>query len=60
MEMAKIGPGVAQAEITARQLTDEDSAGPRAVSKAGAKRQGCSMGLDQMGNMFARREGSGP
>ncbi|MCF6231579.1 MAG: Zn-dependent hydrolase [Rhodobacteraceae bacterium] len=58
MEMAKIGPGVAGGN-NRQTLTDEDSAG-RHLFKDWCEAQGCSMGLDQMGNMFARREGTDP
>ena len=58
MEMAKIGPGVAGG--TNRQtLTDEDAEG-RALFQTWCEEAGCSMGLDEMGNMFARREGTDP
>ncbi len=58
MEMARIGPGVAGGN-NRQTLTDEDGEG-RALFAAWCKDAGCSMGLDQMGNMFARREGSDP
>ncbi|MDO6732008.1 Zn-dependent hydrolase [Marinovum sp. 2_MG-2023] len=58
MEMAKIGPGVAGGN-NRQTLTDEDGAG-RALFQAWCEAAGCSMGLDQMGNMFARREGTDP
>ena len=55
MEMAKIGPGVAGGN-NRQTLTDEDSQG-RDLFKQWCLKEGCTMGLDQMGNMFARREG---
>jgi N-carbamoyl-L-amino-acid hydrolase len=58
MEMAKIGPGVAGGN-NRQTLTDEDGEG-RALFESWCKAAGCSMGLDQMGNMFARREGTDP
>ncbi|MDG2294648.1 MAG: hydantoinase/carbamoylase family amidase, partial [Paracoccaceae bacterium] len=58
MEMAKIGPGVAGGN-NRQTLTDEDGEG-RALFQNWCAAEGCSMGLDQMGNMFARREGTDP
>ena len=58
MEMAKIGPGVAGGN-NRQTLTDEDSKG-RELFKQWCLKEGCTMGLDQMGNMFARREGTDP
>ena len=58
MEMAKIGPGVAGGN-NMQTLTDEDSEG-RHLFKKWCEDQGCSMGLDKMGNMFAYREGTDP
>lgn len=58
MEMAKIGPGVAGGN-NRQTLTDEDAEG-RALFQSWCEAAGCEMGLDQMGNMFARREGSDP
>lgn len=58
MEMARIGPGVAGGN-NRQTLTDEDAAG-RALFQSWCEAAGCSMGLDQMGNMFARREGTDP
>jgi N-carbamoyl-L-amino-acid hydrolase len=40
-------------------LTDADAEG-RALFQKWCEEAGCSMGLDQMGNMFARREGTDP
>jgi N-carbamoyl-L-amino-acid hydrolase len=56
--MAKIGPGVAGGN-NRQTLTDEDGEG-RALFQSWCETAGCEMGLDQMGNMFARREGSDP
>ena len=58
MDMAKIGPGVAGGN-NRQTLTDEDSEG-RHLFLQWCEVQGCSMGLDKMGNMFARREGMDP
>ena len=58
IEMAKIGPGVAGGN-NRQTLTDEDGEG-RALFQSWCEAAGCKMGLDQMGNMFARREGSDP
>ena len=58
MEMAQIGPGVAGGN-NRQTLTDEDGVG-RALFQDWCKAAGCSMGLDQMGNMFARWEGTDP
>ncbi len=58
MEMAKIGPGVAGGN-NRQTLTDEDAEG-RALFQKWCEDAGCTMGLDQMGNMFARREGTEP
>ncbi len=58
MEMAKIGPGVAGGN-NRQTLTDEDSEG-RHLFQKWCEAAGCSMGVDEMGNMFARREGTDP
>lgn len=58
MEMAKIGPGIAGGN-NRQTLTDEDAEG-RALFQKWCEAEGCQMGLDQMGNMFARREGTDP
>ena len=58
MEMAKIGPGVAGGN-NRQTLTDEDAEG-RNLFQNWCEAAGCTMGLDQMGNMFARREGTDP
>ncbi|QFT94566.1 N-carbamoyl-L-amino acid hydrolase [Roseovarius sp. THAF9] len=58
MEMAKIGPGVAGGN-NRQTLTDEDAEG-RALFQTWCEAAGMTMGLDTMGNMFARREGTDP
>ncbi|TCS61893.1 N-carbamoyl-L-amino-acid hydrolase [Primorskyibacter sedentarius] len=58
MEMAKIGPGVAGGN-NRQTLTDEDAEG-RTLFEKWCEEAGCTMGLDTMGNMFARREGTDP
>ena len=58
MEMAKIGPGVAGGN-NRQTLTDADSEG-RHLFAAWCAKAGCKMGVDSMGNMFARREGTDP
>ena len=58
MEMAKIGPGVAGGN-NRQTVTDEDGEG-RHLFQDWCVAAGCTMGLDQMGNMFAMREGSDP
>ena len=58
MEMAKIGPGVAGGN-NRQTVTDEDAEG-RELFQKWCEAAGLSMGLDQMGNMFARREGTDP
>ncbi len=58
MEMAKIGPGIAGGN-NRQTLTDEDAEGRRLFERW-CKEAGLSMGLDKMGNMFARREGTDP
>ncbi|MGR3320958.1 MAG: Zn-dependent hydrolase [Pseudooceanicola sp.] len=58
MEMAKIGPGVAGGN-NRQTLTDADAEG-RTLFQSWCEAAGCSMGLDTMGNMFARREGTDP
>ncbi len=58
MEMAQIGPGVAGGN-NRQTLTDEDAAG-RALFQSWCEAAGCTMGLDEMGSMFARREGTDP
>jgi N-carbamoyl-L-amino-acid hydrolase len=58
IEMAKIGPGVAGGN-NRQTLTDEDSAG-RHLFQRWCDAAGCTMGVDEMGNMFARRDGTDP
>jgi beta-ureidopropionase / N-carbamoyl-L-amino-acid hydrolase len=56
MEMAKIGPGIAGGN-NRQTLTDADGEG-RKLFEFWTKAAGCTMGVDAMGNMFARREGT--
>ena len=58
MEMAKIGPGV-RGGNNRQTLTDEDAEG-RALFQTWCEDAGMTMGVDQMGNMFFRREGTDP
>lgn len=58
MEMAKIGPGVAGGN-NRQTLTDADADG-RKLFQTWCEAAGMTMGLDQMGTMFARREGTDP
>ena len=58
MEMAKIGPGIADGN-NRQTLTDDDATG-RALFQRWCEEAGCTMGLDKMGTMFARREGTDP
>lgn len=58
MEMAKIGPGIAGGN-NRQTVTDEDGEGRKLFQKW-CDDAGLSMGLDQMGNMFMRREGTDP
>jgi N-carbamoyl-L-amino-acid hydrolase len=58
MEMAKIGPGIAGGN-NRQTLTDEDSEG-RHLFQRWCDEAGMTMGVDEMGNMFARREGTDP
>lgn len=58
MEMAKIGPGI-RGGNNRQTLTDEDAEG-RELFQKWCKDAGLEMGLDQMGTMFARREGTDP
>ena len=57
-ELAEIGPGVAGGS-NRQTVTDEDGKG-RELFKSWCEAAGMTMGLDQMGTMFARREGSEP
>ena len=58
MEMAKIGPGVAGGN-NRQTLTDEDAKG-REMFQTWCKKENLEMGVDKMGTMFARREGTDP
>lgn len=58
MEMAKIGPGIAGGN-NRQTLTDFDAEG-RALFQKWCDAEGLHMGVDAMGTMFARREGSDP
>jgi N-carbamoyl-L-amino-acid hydrolase len=57
-EMAKIGPGVAGGS-NRQTLTDADGEGRR-LFQTWCEEAGLVMGLDQMGSMFMRREGTDP
>src|SRR5690606_817387 len=57
-EMAKIGPGVAGGN-NRQTLTDADGEG-RHLFKRWCEEAGLTVGVDQMGTMFARREGADP
>jgi N-carbamoyl-L-amino-acid hydrolase len=57
-ELAEIGPGVAGGN-NRQTLTDDDARG-RALFRKWCEAAGLTMGLDQMGTMFARREGAEP
>ncbi len=57
-EMAKIGPGVAGGS-NRQTVTDEDGEG-RKLFQSWCEEAGCTMGVDQMGTMFMRREGTDP
>ena len=56
MEMAKIGPGVAGGN-NRQTLTDEDAEG-RELFQKWCDKENLEMGVDKMGTMFARREGT--
>jgi len=58
MEMAKIGPGIAGGN-NRQTLTDDDVKG-RELFQTWCDAAGLTMGVDQMGTMFARREGTDP
>ncbi|MHA6299776.1 Zn-dependent hydrolase [Devosia sp. CAU 1758] len=58
MEMAKIGPGVAGGN-NRQTLTDADREG-RELFARWCEAAGLTLGVDQMGTMFARREGTDP
>jgi N-carbamoyl-L-amino-acid hydrolase len=56
--MAEIGPGVAGGN-NRQTLTDDDAKG-RSLFKTWCEAAGLTMGLDEMGTIFARREGTEP
>ena len=58
MDMAKIGPGIAGGN-NRQTLTDDDATG-RKLFQSWCEAEGLTMGLDEMGTMFARREGTEP
>lgn len=58
MEMAQIGPGIAGGN-NRQTLTDEDAEG-RALFQSWCEAAGMSMGVDEMGTMFATRPGTDP
>ncbi|WP_127107561.1 Zn-dependent hydrolase [Pararhodobacter zhoushanensis] len=58
MDMAKIGPGIAGGN-NRQTLTDEDGEG-RALFQRWCEAAGMTMGVDQIGNMFATRPGTDP
>ncbi len=58
MEMAQIGPGIAGGN-NRQTLTDDDAKG-RALFAKWCAAEGLTMGVDAMGTMFARREGTDP
>jgi N-carbamoyl-L-amino-acid hydrolase len=58
MEMAKIGPGIAGGN-NRQTLTDDDAKG-RSLFQEWCDAEGMSMGVDQMGTMFATRSGTDP
>ncbi|MDZ4138228.1 MAG: Zn-dependent hydrolase [Erythrobacter sp.] len=58
MDMARIGPGVAGGN-NRQTLTDADAEG-RALFQRWCEEAGLTMGVDQMGTMFMRREGTDP
>jgi len=57
-EIAKIGPGV-RSGSNRQTLTDADGEG-RKLFQRWCDEAGLTMGVDQMGTMFARREGTNP
>jgi beta-ureidopropionase / N-carbamoyl-L-amino-acid hydrolase len=57
-EMARIGPGVAGGN-NRQTVTDADAEG-RALFRKWCEDAGLTMGVDAMGTMFARREGTDP
>ncbi|TQD33394.1 Zn-dependent hydrolase [Rhodobacter capsulatus] len=58
MQMAQVGPGIAGGN-NRQTVTDADAEG-RALFKSWCDAAGLTMGLDRMGNMFMRREGTDP
>lgn len=58
MDMARIGPGVAGGN-NRQTLTDADGEG-RALFRQWCEEAGLTVGVDKMGTMFARREGTDP
>ena len=58
MEMSKIGPGVAGGN-NRQTLTKEDAEG-RELFKTWCEEANLKLGVDKMGTMFARREGTDP
>ncbi|WP_323036542.1 Zn-dependent hydrolase [Pararhodobacter sp.] len=58
MDMAKIGPGIAGGN-NRQTLTDEDGEGRRLFQRW-CEDAGMSMGVDEIGNMFATRPGTDP
>ena len=58
MEMARIGPGIAGGN-NRQTLTDADAEG-RALFRKWCEAEGMTMGVDKMGTMFFRREGTDP
>ena len=58
MEMAKVGPGIAGGN-NRQTLTDEDAEGRRLFQRW-CEEAGLTMGVDRMGTMFMRREGTDP
>lgn len=58
MDMAKIGPGIAGGN-NRQTVTDEDAEG-RSLFQKWCQDAGLTMGVDQMGTMFMRREGTDP
>jgi N-carbamoyl-L-amino-acid hydrolase len=58
MEMAEIGPGI-RGGNNRQTLTDSDREG-RLLFKRWCEAAGCTVAVDSMGNMFARREGTDP
>ncbi|MCP4182276.1 MAG: Zn-dependent hydrolase [Hyphomicrobiales bacterium] len=55
-KMAEIGPGITGGS-NRQTVTDEDGEGRRLFQKW-CEEAGCTMGVDQMGTMYMRREGS--